>query len=470
MLSLIEFIWIWDQIQGLSLPRHHIRIARFLQAIHDRPDHRRGLLMAFRNSGKSTLVGLFGAWLLYTYPDTRILILSADHMLAKKMVHHIKQIIERHPLTQRLKPDTPEEWASDRFTVRRTGGMRDPSVLARGLTANMTGCRADIILCDDVEVPKTCDTPKKRRDLRQKLSELDYILTPGGLILYIGTPHAADTIYQSAPDGFLADWPTLRLPLLTPDGQSNWPERFNLNRIQALRQRSGPNKFRSQMMLEPVSLGDTRLDINRLRYYSGDLSYREANGQGILTLNDKQMRGVSCWWDPAFGSPDGDKSVVACTFFDDEGNIYLHRLDYLTVPSGQEATAWQCARVRELITDCFVPAIHLETNGIGKFLPALLRQELARTRTACAVIEETARQNKARRILSALDAPLMNGSLFIRSALKQTPLLQEMTDFTIAGNTHDDGLDALAGCLLCEPVRLKRMATHPVKQHLEWRF
>ena len=115
MLSLIEFIWIWDQMQGLSLPRHHIRIARFLQAIHDHPDHRRGLLMAFRNSGKSTLVGLFGAWLLYTHPDTRILILSADHMLAKKMVHHIKQIIERHPLTQRLKQLPTEEWTDNAF-------------------------------------------------------------------------------------------------------------------------------------------------------------------------------------------------------------------------------------------------------------------------------------------------------------------------------------------------------------------
>ena len=470
MLSLIEFIWIWNQVQGLPLPRHHIRIARFLEAIRNRSENRRGLLMAFRNSGKSTLVGLFGAWLLYTRPDVRILILSADHMLAKKMVHHMKQIIERHPLTQNLKPRMAEEWASDRFTVRRNSGLRDPSVLARGLSANMTGCRADIILCDDVEVPKTCDTPQKRQDLRHKLSELDYILTPGGLILYIGTPHTTDTIYQTTPDGFLADWPTLCIPLLRPDGQSNWPERFSLERIQNLRKRSGPNKFRSQMMLEAVPLGDSRLDINRLRFYDSELSYREANGQGILSLNNKQMKGVSCWWDPAFGSPKGDKSVVACTFFDDEGNIYLHRLDYLLVPSGQEATSWQCTQVRQLIADCFVPAIHLETNGIGKFLPALLRQELVRTHTPCAVIEETARQNKVRRILSALDAPLMNGSLFVRSEIKRTPFLQEMTDFNPIGNGHDDGLDALAGCLLSEPIHLKRMITKPFKHHLEWRF
>jgi hypothetical protein len=32
--------------------------------------------------------------------------------------------------------------------------------------------RADVIICDDVEVPNTCDTPGKRLDLRQRLSEI----------------------------------------------------------------------------------------------------------------------------------------------------------------------------------------------------------------------------------------------------------------------------------------------------------
>ncbi len=469
-LSLIEFIWIWNQTQNLGLPRHHIRIARFLNRLYTAKTNRNGLLMAFRNSGKSTLVGLFGAWILYTAPNTRILILSADHLLAKKMVHHMKQIIERHPLTRHLKPALANEWASDRFTVNRTSGFRDPSVLARGLTANMTGCRADVILCDDVEVPKTCDTAAKRADLRHKLSELDYILTPGGLTLYIGTPHTTDTIYQWDADGFLAGWPCLKIPLVDGDGTSAWPERFSLDKINALKKRSGPNKFRSQMMLEPVPIQDMRLDSARLRFYPDELAYHEANGQGVLTLGGKQMKGVSCWWDPSFGSPKGDKSVIACTFFDDDGGIYLHRIAYLTVPENAEATAYQCAAVRDFVANYFVPAVHLETNGIGKFLPALLRREFARTRTACTVIEETSRQNKVGRILSAWDAPLMNGSLFCHTSIKQTPLLQEMQDFNPGTNSHDDGLDAVAGCLLTEPVRLKRPMKPALKQHLEWRF
>ena len=68
--------------------------------------------MAFRNSGKSTVVGLFAAWLLKTNPSLRIMVLSADLALAKKMVRTVKRIIERHPETRGLKPDRADQWAA----------------------------------------------------------------------------------------------------------------------------------------------------------------------------------------------------------------------------------------------------------------------------------------------------------------------------------------------------------------------
>ena len=466
--SLIEFIWIWNQMQGLSLPKHHRKISSFLERLYFSGEN--GLLMSFRNSGKSTIVGLFCVWLLLRNPELRLLILSADHGLAKKMVHHMKEIVERHPLTKCLIPSDLDEWASDRFTIRRKGGFRDPSVLARGLTANMTGWRADVIICDDVEVPRTCDTVSKRDSLRQKLGELDYILTPSGFILYIGTPHTADTIYQTDSSGFLRDWKKLKIPILNENGESAWPERYSLEKIKSLRRFSGPNKFASQMMLEPVSVTESRLDANRIKFYSSALDYREVNGRGLLSLNGKRLVGVSCWWDPSFGSPSGDKSVVAVVFFDEIGNAYLHRLLYLTVPPNEEATAFQCQSVRKLVQDSFVSAIHVETNGIGKFLPALLRQEFARSRTRCAVIEETSRLSKADRILSAFDAMLMNGSFWAHEDIRKTPFLDEMRDFMPQGKAHDDGLDAVAGCLLAEPVRLERIPPTFIKNTLEWRF
>jgi len=163
------FVVLWNQMQNLSTPDIHLDICSWLEQRWQQGD-KELLLMAFRSAGKSTLVGLFAAWLLYRQPDLRILVLAAEGTLAKKMVRNVKRIIERHPLTPNLKPERADQWASDRFTVKRMMELRDPSMLARGMTSNITGSRADIIICDDVEVPSTCDSAEKREGLREKLA------------------------------------------------------------------------------------------------------------------------------------------------------------------------------------------------------------------------------------------------------------------------------------------------------------
>ncbi len=460
--TFLEFVWIWDKIQNLSIPNHHKIMGRFLSELYFSQGRRQAVLMAFRNSGKSTIVGLFCAWVLTQNPNLRLLVLSADHALAQKMVRHIKHILERHPLCQGLKPEKAEEWAGDKLTVQRPAGGRDPSVLARGLSANITGCRADIILCDDVEVPKTCDTAGKREDLKQKLAELDYILSPDGLILYIGTPHTRQSIYNQP------NWKLLKLPIMDASGLATWPERFSVDKINQIKRTTPRFKFLSQMMLEAVAFDKQRLDERKLKIYSDDLDYTEANGQAVLKLNEHQLVSGCAWWDPAFGKVGGDKSVVAGVFSDANGFYYIHQLLYLTVPENEEATSYQCQKVVQFLKDLMLPAIHLETNGIGRFLPALLRQELSRQRMAVAVLEETARQNKTERILGAIEPPLLNGNLYAHESVLKTPFIREMQDFNTSGNTHDDGLDAVAGCLLSEPVRLKTLPLF-YKQRPLWR-
>jgi hypothetical protein len=82
-------------------------------------------------------------------------------------------------------PTRMDQWAADQFTVHRPLTQRDPSLLARGITANVTGSRADVVICDDVEVPNTCNTPGKRERCASDWL-ISYILVPGGLQLYVG--------------------------------------------------------------------------------------------------------------------------------------------------------------------------------------------------------------------------------------------------------------------------------------------
>lgn len=192
-----KFMDEWNAILGLTTPTHHKQIMEFLVRQLSNDKHR-GLLMAFRHSGKSSVVGIFAACALYMNPATRILILSAEMSLASRMVAHIRNILENHPRCVDLIPNVKKEWASNRITINRPIGIREPSVICQGITGNITGMRADLIICDDIEVPNTSNTPAKRTNLRERLRELDFILSPGGTMIYIGTPHTADTIYRTS--------------------------------------------------------------------------------------------------------------------------------------------------------------------------------------------------------------------------------------------------------------------------------
>ncbi len=194
IMEFYSFLDEWNRVLGFKTPPHHRKIMEFLVGVMDNSP-RRGLLMAFRHSGKSTVVGIFAACVLYLYPKTRILILSAETSLSGRMVTHIRHILENHPWCTDMIPAVKKEWAAGRITINRPVGIREPSVICQGVHGNITGMRADLIICDDVEVPNTANTAQKRAALREKLRELDFILAPTGTMIYIGTPHASDTIY-----------------------------------------------------------------------------------------------------------------------------------------------------------------------------------------------------------------------------------------------------------------------------------
>lgn len=194
-----NFLDEWNEVLGLKTPIHHKEIMKFLVSVLESAPYR-GLLMAFRHSGKSTVVGIFAACVLYLRPETRILILSAESGLSSRMVAHIRHILENHPRCVDLVPNVKKEWAQGRITVNRPVGIREPSVICQGVHGNITGMRADLIICDDVEVPNTCNTAQKREALRERLRELDFILSPTGTMIYIGTPHTMDTIYRTNED------------------------------------------------------------------------------------------------------------------------------------------------------------------------------------------------------------------------------------------------------------------------------
>ncbi len=460
------FLSVWNMQQRMSTPSVHRDIAHWLSQ-NQRRIPQRFLLLAFRGCGKSTLIGLYCAWLLWRDPDVRILVVAADQMLATKMVRMVRKAIEKHPLTAALRPLKTEQWAADRLTVQCPIVSRDPSILAAGIKGNITGMRADVIICDDVEVAKTCDSTDKRDSLHQNLRELEFILTPRGSILYIGTPHTDETIYGN----FLDTYHALRVPLLTTEQQSAWPERFPLSRIAQIRIQTGPLQFASQMQLQPVRMTDFRLDPQLLHFYDAPLDLREGGGETVLSINGMRMVSVSCWWDPAVGSAQGDKSVIVCVYTDVNGYYWLHGLHLLqTDPqSTLDPATQQATQIAQFLRQHHSHHLHVEINGLGQFLPRLLQQVFATEKLPVTVTPITAHQNKTQRILQTLDPILAARALHVHTSVLANGLADEMRDFNaLRKNNRDDRLDAIAGALASQPVRLPKFLLRNAA-HTIWR-
>jgi hypothetical protein len=178
------------------------------------------------------------------------------------------------------------------------------------------------------------------------------------------------------------------------------------------------------------------------------------------------MISATGWWDPAFGLPErGDASVAAAVFVDEEGQYWLHGVRYLThdpALSHQVDEATQLSRkVVDFARSMMLPSITVETNGLGRFLPAILRREFSKHALGCGVVEHVSRTSKDQRILDALDPVLAAMALHVHRDVYKTPFVSEMRDWRPGQNCRDDGLDAVSGCILAEPVRLKRQASPP---------
>src|SRR5690606_18873180 len=121
------------------------------------------------------------------------------------------------------------------------------------------------------------------------------------------------------------------------------------------------------------------------------------------------------------------------------------------IESGQVMQA--CA----LIERFNIPNVYVETNGVGAFVPQLLKQALKQERLRCGVTDVPAKGVKNDRILAGLEGPLKSGVLWAHVDVLDGPLWDQMKDWNPAVKEQpDDCLDSGAGAILQAPVRIGR--------------
>jgi len=208
---------LWKHLRLPPPTKVQFDIAHYLQ----HGPKRRGI-EAFRGVGKSWITSAYVLWRLHNNPELRVLVVSASKDRSDAFSTFTKRLLSEVPFLQHLAPNAK---AGDRdsniaFDVHGAPPAHAPSVKSVGIYGQMTGSRADLIIPDDVEVPNNSETATMREKLLRRVQEFAAILSPGGEVVFLGTPQTEDSLYNHLPEhGYeVRVWPS-RVP--------EDPERYN---------------------------------------------------------------------------------------------------------------------------------------------------------------------------------------------------------------------------------------------------
>ena len=263
---------LWVQLDLPSPTRAQYAIADYLQF-----GPKRLQIQAFRGVGKSWITGAFVLWTLFNDPEKKIMIISASKERADNMSIFLQKLIIETPWLVHLRPKSDDSrWSRISFDVN-CSPHQAPSVKSVGITGQLTGSRADLMILDDVEVPGNSMTELMREKLLQLCTEAESILTPkdDSRILFLGTPQTTFTVYRKLAERSYKPfvWPAryprkvsqyegLLAPQLVADidnGAQPWevtdPDRFADDDLIEREAAMGRSNFMLQFMLD-TSLSD----------------------------------------------------------------------------------------------------------------------------------------------------------------------------------------------------------------------
>ena len=265
---------LWQQLELPPPTRAQFAIADYLQF-----GPKRLQIQAFRGVGKSWITGAFVLWTLFKDSERKIMIISASKERADNMSIFLQKLIIETPWLSHLQPKSDEaRWSRISFDVN-CSPHQAPSVKSVGITGQLTGSRADLMVLDDIEVPGNSMTELMREKLLQLCTEAESILTPknDSRICYLGTPQTVFTVYRKLAERNYRPfvWPS-RYPrkdklskyegLLAPQvqedleaGAEEWevtdPDRFTHDDLLEREAAMGRSNFMLQFQLD-TSLSD----------------------------------------------------------------------------------------------------------------------------------------------------------------------------------------------------------------------
>ena len=489
-------------------------IADYLQS-----NERRLVIEAFRGVGKSWITSAFVCHQLLLNPQRNILVVSASKNRADDFSTFTQRLINEMPILQHLIPRDTQRHSKISFDVAPALASHAPSVKSMGITGQLTGSRADLIIADDVESANNSQTQLMRDRLSETVKEFDAIIKPDvGRIIFLGTPQTEMSLYNTLEErGFktkiwTALYPTKEQTIgygsklskiisnvIDKEGKPTDPQRFDdvdlLERLSSY----GRSGFNLQFMLDTTMSDSNRypLKLNDLIVASGCTTWDKAPAQIQWASGTQQLKGI----DPEIPNVGlkGDYYVAPLHLSDEYAPFEGVAMSIDPAGRGEDKTAYAVLKMLHgvlYLTDIGaldggysdstleelssiakrnkVNNVVIESNFGDGMATALLKPVMAKIHP-CQIEEVRHNIQKEKRIIDTLE-PIMNGHRLvvdentIKEDFKLEPnhqLFRQLTRITRDRGAlrHDDQIDALAIAANYWVERMDRDQTLSYQQH-----
>jgi predicted phage terminase large subunit-like protein len=419
------------QWPGYKLAKHHLLIARHLEAV-ERGEIKRLMITMPPRHGKSMLASeFFPAWYLGRNPDHYVVAATYAQELADDFGRKVRNQIA-DPSYAAIFPGVGlkhDSTSSRRFHVTQpldsfaTG--QNGAYFAVGVGGPLTGRGAHLLLIDDpVKNREDAESEVIRKKTKDWYTSTAYTrLMPGGRIVIIQTRWHEDDL-----TGWLLEehkdegWVVLNLPAIDDKGLALWPEQYDLPILEQIKKMVGMRDWTALYQQRPAPEEGDYFKMEWLHEYTS---------HPPLSIMKVYMGS-----DYAVTSDGGDYTVHIVVGIDPGGRMWLLDMWRKQASSDVWVEGW-CDLVRDFKPSQAAEETGQIKSGVGPFLTKRARERKVYTWRR----DFPTRGDKAVRAQSIRGRMAMNGLMVPRDAPWINDFKAELASFP-AGK-HDDIVDAL---------------------------
>lgn len=271
--------------------------------------------------GKSELASKrFPAWCLGRKPSRQIIAASYNSDLANDFGRNVRNLVAE-PEFRQVFPDVslaPDSQAANRMNTNHRGAY-----VAAGVGTAVTGRGADILLIDDpFKDREEADSERRRDTVDNWYRSTAYTrLMPGGSVVLIQTRWHEDDLAGRLleregrkEDG--GQWEVLELAAIGTSGDALWPEWYDLDALERIRNTIGPREWSALYQQRPQPDEGTFFKREWFQEWEEGLDGRPASHGRAIPLH---YYGTS---DYAVTDGGGDYTVHRIWGVDSSGDVY----------------------------------------------------------------------------------------------------------------------------------------------------